>query len=34
MIYPQEGHGVRAYRAQIDFLARMLDWFERYMPAG
>ncbi|MBP2367402.1 S9 family peptidase [Pseudonocardia parietis] len=33
VIYPQEGHGVRSYPAQIDFLARMLDWFERYMPA-
>ncbi|WP_240434453.1 S9 family peptidase [Streptomyces sp. YIM 130001] len=33
VIYPQEGHGVRAYPAQIDFLTRVLDWFERYMPA-
>ncbi|MEU0936330.1 S9 family peptidase [Embleya sp. NPDC005971] len=32
VIYPQEGHGVRAYPAQIDFMTRMLDWFERYMP--
>ncbi|BBG03895.1 MULTISPECIES: S9 family peptidase [Pseudonocardia] len=32
-IYPQEGHGVRAYPAQIDFLARAVDWFELHMPA-
>ncbi|MFD2468989.1 S9 family peptidase [Amycolatopsis silviterrae] len=31
-IYPEEGHGVRAFPAQIDFLTRMLQWFERYMP--
>ncbi|RII14822.1 Prolyl tripeptidyl peptidase precursor [Streptomyces sp. YIM 130001] len=34
VIYPQEGHGVRAYPAQIDFLARVMDWFEQYMPAA
>ncbi|WP_413098168.1 prolyl oligopeptidase family serine peptidase [Streptomyces sp. Inha503] len=33
VIYPQEGHGVRAYPAQIDFLTRVLDWFEQHMPA-
>jgi dipeptidyl aminopeptidase/acylaminoacyl peptidase len=32
VLYPQEGHGVRSYPAVIDFLARVLDWFERYMP--
>jgi dipeptidyl aminopeptidase/acylaminoacyl peptidase len=30
--YPQEGHGVRSYPAVIDHLARMLAWFEQYMP--
>ncbi|WIV54052.1 S9 family peptidase [Amycolatopsis nalaikhensis] len=34
VIYPEEGHGVRAFPAQIDFLARVLQWFERYMPAS
>ena len=33
VIYPEEGHGVRAYPALTDFLTRMLNWFERYMPA-
>ncbi|KZB80238.1 hypothetical protein AVL48_14210 [Amycolatopsis regifaucium] len=33
VIYPEEGHGVRAYPAQIDLLARVLRWFERYLPA-
>ncbi|MBP2367526.1 S9 family peptidase [Pseudonocardia parietis] len=33
VIYPEEGHGVRAYPALIDFLTRTLDWFGRYMPA-
>ncbi len=32
-VYPQEGHGVRAYPATIDFLARVLSWFHRHMPA-
>lgn len=31
-IYPQEGHGVRMYPAQIDFLTRMLNHFEHHMP--
>lgn len=34
VIYPEEGHGVRAFPAQIDFLARALEWFERHMPAS
>lgn len=34
MIYPEEGHGVRAYPAQIDFLTRVLQWFDRYLLAG
>lgn len=33
-IYPEEGHGVRAFPAQADFLARVLRWFERHMPAS
>jgi dipeptidyl aminopeptidase/acylaminoacyl peptidase len=33
VIYPQEGHGVRSYPAMVDFLSRVLGWFERYMPA-
>lgn len=31
--YPQEGHGVRNLPAQIDFVARVLDWFNEHMPA-
>ncbi len=33
VIYPEEGHGVRAQHAQADFITRVMDWFERYMPA-
>lgn len=33
-IYPGEGHGVRSFPAAIDFASRVLDWFERHMPAG
>jgi dipeptidyl aminopeptidase/acylaminoacyl peptidase len=32
-IYPDEGHGVRKFPAVIDVYARIVDWFERYMPA-
>jgi dipeptidyl aminopeptidase/acylaminoacyl peptidase len=31
VIYPEEGHGVRAFPAQIDFLTRTLQWFDRYL---
>jgi dipeptidyl aminopeptidase/acylaminoacyl peptidase len=33
VIYPEEGHGVRQLPAQIDLCTRMVDWFERHMPA-
>ena len=33
VVYPQEGHGVRAFPALIDFCARVLDWFQEHMPA-
>ncbi|WP_410665481.1 prolyl oligopeptidase family serine peptidase [Amycolatopsis sp. lyj-84] len=33
VIYPEEGHGIRAFPAQTDFLARVLQWFGRHMPA-
>ncbi len=31
--YPEEGHGIRKWPASVDFAARVVDWFERYMPA-
>jgi len=34
VVYPQEGHGVRAFPATIDLVTRIVDWFERFMPAG
>jgi len=34
VIYPQEGHGVRAFPAAADCLTRMTGWFERHMPPG
>ncbi|KAL9115796.1 MAG: hypothetical protein Q9227_000164 [Pyrenula ochraceoflavens] len=30
--YPQEGHGVKAWPARLDYLVRVVDWFERYLP--
>jgi dipeptidyl aminopeptidase/acylaminoacyl peptidase len=33
VIYPGEGHGVRRFPAVTDYLARIVTWFERYMPA-
>ena len=32
-IYPQEGHGVRAFPALTDFCTRVIDWFDTHMPA-
>lgn len=32
-VYPEEGHGVRQMPAAFDFLARLVGWFERFMPA-
>ena len=31
VIYPEEGHGVREYPAVIDYCARVVAWFERYL---
>lgn len=31
--YPLEGHGVGKFPAIVDFSARIVDWFERYMPS-
>jgi dipeptidyl aminopeptidase/acylaminoacyl peptidase len=31
--YPEEGHGVRKFPACIEFAARAVGWFEKYMPA-
>ena len=31
--YPQEGHGIRKMPAVFDYLARLVDWFDQYMPA-
>jgi dipeptidyl aminopeptidase/acylaminoacyl peptidase len=31
-IYPEEGHGVQAPPALVDQCARMVAWFERFMP--
>lgn len=33
VVYPNEGHGVRAFPTLIDFCCRVLDWFQRHMPA-
>jgi dipeptidyl aminopeptidase/acylaminoacyl peptidase len=33
-IYPEEGHGVQAPPALADQCARMITWFERFMPVG
>ena len=31
--YPEEGHGIRKMPAVFDYLARLVDWFDRYMPS-
>jgi dipeptidyl aminopeptidase/acylaminoacyl peptidase len=31
--YPEEGHGIRKLPAAIDCAARMVGWFERYIPS-
>ncbi len=33
VVYPEEGHGVRAYPARIDWMARAVMWLERHAPA-
>ena len=32
--YPLEGHGIRQMPAIFDYLARVLGWFEHFMPAS
>jgi dipeptidyl aminopeptidase/acylaminoacyl peptidase len=32
-IYPGEGHGVRRYPAVLDWMTRIVGWFEEWMPA-
>jgi dipeptidyl aminopeptidase/acylaminoacyl peptidase len=32
--YPQEGHGFAKRENQIDAIKRMVDWFEKYIPAA
>jgi len=32
-LYPEEGHGVRRMPAMFDYFARMVGWFDRFMPA-
>ena len=34
VLYPQEGHGVRKFPAAFDYAARIVGWFERYMPSA
>jgi dipeptidyl aminopeptidase/acylaminoacyl peptidase len=31
--YPEEGHGIRQFPAALDCTARLVAWFETYMPA-
>jgi dipeptidyl aminopeptidase/acylaminoacyl peptidase len=31
--YPDEGHGIRKFPAAFDYAARLVEWFEKYMPA-
>ena len=33
VIYPQEGHGTRAFPAVIDYCTRLTTWFQTHMPA-
>jgi dipeptidyl aminopeptidase/acylaminoacyl peptidase len=31
--YPEEGHGIERFPATIDYAARVVAWFDEYMPA-
>jgi dipeptidyl aminopeptidase/acylaminoacyl peptidase len=31
--YPEEGHGVRTFPTVIDYVARVVSWFQTHMPA-
>ena len=33
VVYPGEGHGVRKFPGAIDLAARVVEWFERFLPA-
>jgi dipeptidyl aminopeptidase/acylaminoacyl peptidase len=33
VLYPEEGHGVRQFPAAIDYVTRLVDWFQEHMPA-
>ncbi len=33
VVYPEEGHGVRSFPAAIDYAARVVGWFDRYLAA-
>jgi dipeptidyl aminopeptidase/acylaminoacyl peptidase len=32
-MYPEAGHGARRFPEVIDSVSRLIDWFQRYMPA-
>jgi len=32
--YPEEGHGVRKFPAIVDYIVRLVMWFEEHMPAS
>lgn len=34
LTYPQEGHGVRKLPAILDYMARVVGWFEEHVGAG
>lgn len=33
LVYPEEGHGVKKYPTLIDYVTRVVLWFEHHMPA-
>ncbi len=34
VVYPREPHGLRERAHQLDFMARLLEWFDRYLKAA
>lgn len=34
LLYPEEGHRVQSLPARIDYISRVYQWFDRWMPAG
>ena len=34
VVYPREGHGFREEKHIVDYLNRLISWFDRYLKNG